>query len=92
MYKLTGQVVFITQEEQPTDKFRFRELWVFQDGQNPQTICIQFANDRISLLSGITLKSMVEVSFWINGRINTPMVGKQKCYNTLVGTDVNKLQ
>lgn len=90
MNKLKGSVHVVTDTVQISDKFAKREVVVKTDEMYPQSIIVQFSNDKCSLLDGIKVGELVEVSFNIEGREWTSPQGEVKFFNTLKGWRVDR--
>jgi hypothetical protein len=81
--KGTLNAVFAT--EQVTDKFRKRVFWLDIPGEYPQTISLEFTQDKCSELDRYKAGDEVEVEFNLRGRIS-----KDKCWNTLQAWKIKK--
>jgi len=70
-----------------SEKFSKRDLILTTDGNTdyPQHIAIQFTQDRVSLLDGLTPGEEVDVSINIRGREWTSPKGEIKFFNTIEG-------
>ena len=86
-FKISGQVVMVQPLQQPTEKFRYQNLILCLDGTFPQEVCIQFQQQFTDLLTGITPKAEVTVTFELRGRRDST---KEVWYTTIVGYDINK--
>jgi len=68
-YDLTGKVKLIFEAKTFGSGFTVREFVVtVEDGKYPQDICLQFVQDKVSLLDTIEEGQEVTVSFDIRGR------------------------
>lgn len=68
-YDLTGKVKVIMEAKTFGSGFTVREFVVtVEDGKYPQDICIQFVQDKVSLLDTIQEGQEVTVTFDIRGR------------------------
>lgn len=65
---LTGVIEEILPEKQITEKFAIREFVLKIDGQYPESILFQCANQQIKLLDSFMAGEMVTVHFNIGGR------------------------
>jgi hypothetical protein len=66
---LTGKVKLVFEAKTFGSGFTVREFVVtVEDGKYPQDICLQFVQDKVSLLDSITEGQEVTVSFDIRGR------------------------
>ena len=84
MYKFNGTVLVIGETQQVSEKFSKRELVLMDDdSMYPQQIMFQFAQDKCSMLDGISEGEQVEVSFNLRGREWVNPEGVSKYFNTL---------
>jgi hypothetical protein len=68
-YDLTGKVKLIMDPKTFGSGFTVREFVVtVEDGKYPQDICLQFVQDKVSLLDSVQEGQDVTVSFDIRGR------------------------
>jgi hypothetical protein len=86
-FKLEGFVHRIGQTQQVSDKFMKRELVLLDesDEKYPQTLSIEFVQDKTALLDNVLEGQTVEVSFNLRGREWTNPSGETKVFNTLNG-------
>ena len=82
--KVSGQVFRVSERIQKSEKFSMRELWLTHGDKYPQTIAIQFNNDKCDLLNNVKAGDMVTVGVNLNGRIWNGQDG-QKVFNTING-------
>ena len=82
--KVTGQVFKVTNKIQKSEKFSMRELWLTYGDKYPQTIAIQFNNDKCDLLNNLQPGELITVGVNLNGRIWNGQDG-QKVFNTING-------
>ena len=82
-YELIGKIKFIGAEKQVSEKFKVREFVVTIDGDYPQHIQFQAANDKCDLLNSYTTGSDVKVAFNLRGREWTNPQGEVKYFNSL---------
>lgn len=87
-FEITGEVLLVQKEQQHSDRFRYRDLILLVPSNYPQEICIQFHNDKVDLLAGITPKSLVKIKFELRGKRDKH---KDVWYNQIVGFDINKV-
>lgn len=84
MYKFNGTVLVIGETLAVSEKFSKRELVLMDDdSMYPQQIMFQFAQDKCSMLDGISEGEQVEVSFNLRGREWVNPEGVSKYFNTL---------
>jgi hypothetical protein len=68
-YELTGRIKLIQDEQTFNSGFKKREMVVIvEDGKYPQEINLEFVQDKISLLDGLSPGQEVTVTFDIRGR------------------------
>lgn len=68
-YELTGTVKVVQEPQTFGSGFTKREFVVtVEDGKYPQDICLQFVQDKVSMLDGVAIGSNVVVTFDILGR------------------------
>ena len=68
-YELTGKIKLILDPKTFDSGFTKREVVVtVDDGKYPQDICLEFVQDRVSLLDEVDVGDDVTVSFDIRGR------------------------
>jgi len=73
-----------------SDKFTKREVWVETTDQYPQTLNIQFTQDKCSLLDSYKVGDSVTIGINLNGRTWTSPQGEEKCFNTITGWMIKK--
>ena len=68
-YEATGILIVDKGTQQVSEKFRKREFVVeIQDGQYPQVVKFELAQDKCDLLNGFQVQTPVTVSFDLRGR------------------------
>lgn len=70
--------------------FRKRNLIVVTDEQYPQSILIEFVQDKVDLLDAFKTADSVEVSINLRGREWTNPEGVTKYFNSIQGWQINK--
>ena len=89
--KITGKIIVIEETIQVTEKFSKREIVVeTTDDLYPQTIPMQFTQDKCSVLDRYVLGDEVEVSVNIQGRRWTNPEGVNKYFLSLNGWRIEK--
>lgn len=84
--EVTGFIDFIGERQQVSDTFTKREIWIKQEGDYPQTLNIQFTQDRTDLLDSFKVGQPVVVNINLRGRTwQNPQTGELKCFNTIEG-------
>jgi len=92
MFKISGIVKVVKDEEVISDKFKKREF-VLTDASSmyPQDISFQLTQDKCSLADGIQVNDQIEVSFNLRGREWTSPQGEVKYFNTLEAWRLEKM-
>jgi hypothetical protein len=83
MYSTKGKVKQVGSEEVISDKFKKRTIWIETDGQYPQTIEFQAAQDKCDLLNGVEIGAEITVHFNLRGKTWENKEGVTKVFNTL---------
>ena len=65
---LTGKVIRVGETVNVSDKFKKRELVIETDEKYPQSVPVEFVQDKIELLEGINEGDTVTVSYNLRGR------------------------
>ncbi|UYW02097.1 DUF3127 domain-containing protein [Flavobacterium agricola] len=89
--EISGNIRHIGQTIAVTQSFNKRELVVTTEEQYPQSILIEFHQDKCSLLDGLILGTAVKVGINLRGREWANPQGETKYFNTIVGWRVEKL-
>jgi hypothetical protein len=92
MFKISGIVKVVKDEEVISEKFKKREF-VITDASSmyPQDISFQLTQDKCSLIDGINVNDQIEVSFNLRGREWTSPQGEVKYFNTLEAWRLEKM-
>lgn len=92
MFKISGIVKLVRDEEVISDKFKKREF-ILTDASSmyPQDISFQLTQDKCSLADGINASDQIEVSFNLRGREWTSPQGEVKYFNTLEAWRLEKM-
>jgi hypothetical protein len=85
--KVSGQVFKVSEKIVKSEKFTFRNLWLTHGDKYPQTIEIQFVNDKCALLDNVTPGDRVTIGINLDGRIWNGQDG-QKVFNTIKGWSI----
>ena len=84
-YELTGTIKLIQDPKTFDSGFTKREIVVtVEDGNYPQDICLEFVQDKVSLLDDVKMGQDVTVTFDIRGREYNG-----RYYNNLQGWRIN---
>ena len=90
--EVTGKTKVVGAEQQVSPTFRKRELVVTTDEQYPQSIMIEFVQDKIDLLNNLTVGENVKVSINLGGREWVNPQGETKYFNSIKGWRIEKMQ
>jgi hypothetical protein len=85
--KVSGQVFRVSEKIVKSEKFTFKNLWLTHGDKYPQTIEIQFNNDKCELLNNVKQGDVVTVGINLNGRLWNGQDG-QKVFNTINGWSI----
>ena len=87
--QIIGKVKAIGQVQNIGNKgFKKRELILTVEDAYPQHICIEFVQDKTSLIDGLVVGQQVEVSFNLLGREWIDSEGTAKYFNSVQGWKV----
>ncbi|TPV96758.1 MAG: DUF3127 domain-containing protein [Myxococcales bacterium FL481] len=90
--ELTGTVKHVFDTKQISASFRKRELVVTTEDKFPQTVLVEFTQDKVSLLDRVKPGEQVKVEFNIRGREWTSPQGQVKYFVSLQGWRIDSLQ
>lgn len=90
--EVTGKVKVVGAEQQVSPTFKKRELVVTTDEQYPQSIMIEFVQDKSDLLNTVAVGENVKVSINLGGREWVNPQGETKYFNSIKGWRIEKLQ
>jgi hypothetical protein len=90
--EVSGKVKVVGAEQQVSPTFRKRELVVTTDEQYPQSIMIEFVQDKSDLLNTIAVGENVKVSINLGGREWVNPQGETKYFNSIKGWRIEKIQ
>lgn len=92
MFKISGIVKLVKDEEVISEKFKKREF-ILTDASSmyPQDISFQLTQDKCSLADAFVSNDQIEVSFNIRGREWTSPKGEVKYFNTLEAWRIEKM-
>ena len=90
--EVLGKVKVVGAEQQVSPTFRKRELVVTTDEQYPQSIMIEFVQDKSDLLNTVAVGENVKVSINLSGREWVSPQGETKYFNSIKGWRIEKLQ
>lgn len=90
--EVLGKVKVVGEEQQVSPTFRKRELVVTTDEQYPQSIMIEFVQDKSDLLNTVVVGENVKVSINLGGREWVNPQGETKYFNSIKGWRIEKIQ
>ena len=90
--EVSGKVKVVGGEQQVRPTFKKRELVVTTDEQYPQSIMIEFVQDKCDLLNNVTVGEDVKVSINLGGREWVNPQGETKYFNSIKGWRIEKNQ
>ena len=88
---VTGKIKVISAEQQISPTFRKKELVVTTDEQYPQSIMIEFTQDKADLLNNFSVGQDVKVSINLGGREWVNPQGETKYFNSIKGWRIEKV-
>ena len=86
-----GKIKVINLEQQVSASFKKRELVVTTDEQYPQSIMIEFTQDKSDLLSNYKVGEDVKVSINLGGREWVNPQGETKYFNSIRGWRIQRV-
>lgn len=89
--EFSGKVKKVGAEEQVSASFKKRELVVTTDEQYPQSILVEFVQDKVTLLDDITEGMDVKVHINLGGREWVNPQGETKYFNSIKGWKIEKI-
>jgi len=89
--EILGKVKVIGAEQQVSASFKKRELVIETDETYPQSILIEFSQDKADLLNGLNVGDKVTVHINLGGREWVNPQGETKYFNSIKGWRVEKL-
>ena len=89
--ELQGSIYKLNNTETFASGFQKKTIILLTQEQYPQYIPIEFLGDKIDLLSNFSQGEVVKVYININGRLWTNKDGEEKCFGSIVGWKIEKL-
>jgi len=90
--EVSGKIKVINAAQQVSATFKKRELVVTTEEQYPQTIMIEFTQDKCDLLDSYRVGEPVKVSINLRGREWVNPQGETKYFNSIQGWRIERLQ
>lgn len=92
MFKITGKIGRISDTQVISEKFQKREFIIITNDQYPQSVQLEFTQERVNILDNYNVGLEVEVAFNINGREWTnPQSGEVRYFNTLQAFSIQSM-
>lgn len=88
--QLTGKITKIFDQKDISAKFRKRELVLTTEEQFPQLILVEFTQDRIALMEGLSVGEQVTISINIRGREWNSPSGDTKYFVSIQGWKIER--
>lgn len=89
--EITGKIKVISAEQQISPTFKKKELVITTDEQYPQSIMIEFTQDKADLLNNYSIGETVKVSINLGGREWINPQGETKYFNSIRGWRIEKV-
>ena len=89
--EVTGKIKVLGVEQQISTSFKKRELVITTEEQYPQSIMIEFVQDKTDLLNNCSVGDTVKVSINLGGREWVNPQGETKYFNSIKGWRIEKL-
>ena len=90
--EVQGKIKLVGGIQEITDSFSKRELVIVTQEQYPQTLCVEFVQDKMSLLDGFQEGQEVKIGINLRGREWKNPEGKIKYFTSLQGWRIENLQ
>lgn len=90
--EVQGKIKLVGDIQEITDSFRKRELIIVTQEQYPQTLCIEFVQDKMGLLDDFQEGKEVKIGINLRGREWKNPEGKTKYFTSLQGWRIENLQ
>lgn len=87
--ELTGTIKSISNVQNPSATFRKRELVLTTEEQYPQSILVEFTQDKCDLLDKFKVGQSVTVGINLRGREWVNPSGDVKYFNSIIGWKIN---
>jgi len=89
--EVVGKVKVIGAEQQVNASFKKRELVINTESQYPESILIEFVQDKTDLLNNLVIGQQVKVHINLGGREWVNPAGETKYFNSIKGWRVEQL-
>ncbi len=92
MFKITGTLKKINDEQVLSDRFKKREFVLTDFGQYPQILLFQLTNQNCGLLNNFAIGDEMEVLFNVRGKEWVNPTGEVKYFNSLEAWKIQKIE
>jgi translation initiation factor IF-3 len=89
--EILGKIKVLNPEQQVSPTFKKREVVVATDEQYPQSILVEFIQDKVDLLNNFMIGDPVKISINLRGREWTSPQGEVKYFNSIHGWRIEKM-
>jgi translation initiation factor IF-3 len=89
--EILGKIKVLNPEQQVTPTFKKRDLVVATEEQYPQSILVEFIQDKSDLLNNFMVGDPVKISINLRGREWTSPQGEVKYFNSIHGWRIEKM-
>lgn len=89
--EVSGKIKVVGAVQEISSSFRKREVVITTEEQYPQTIMIEFTQDRIDLLNGFNVNDPVRISINLRGREWVSPQGETRYFNTIQGWRIERM-
>ena len=84
--EISGRIKKINDTKVFSEKFKARSMWLVTNDRYPQTISVEFTQDKVNLLDNFTEGSFVRTAINLRGREwENPKTNEVKVFNTIEG-------
>jgi len=90
--EVLGKIKLVSDEIQVSSSFKKRELVIVTDEKYPQSIMIEFVQDKADLLNSYKTGDSVKVSINLGGREWVNPQGETKYFNSIKGWRIEKIE
>jgi len=90
--EVLGKIKLVSDEIQVSSSFKKRELVIVTDEKYPQSIMIEFVQDKADLLNSYNTGDSVKVSINLGGREWVNPQGETKYFNSIKGWRIEKIE
>ena len=88
--EVNGKIKFIGEIEE-FGNFKKRELWLITDETYPQTLNIEFVQDKVHILNQYAVGDDVVIGLNLRGKVANTKAG-ERCFNSIQGWRISKVE